>query len=52
MERVTEYMYYVASAGDVRSISMRLLALRINAFGKVHNQEMKNRIILAGGKPK
>ena len=46
-----QYRYYSASAGDVRTLSIGQLTLRINYFTKVHNQEMKNRIILAGGKP-
>jgi len=49
---VDEWRYYSASAGDVRSLSIPLLTLRINGFLKVHRQEMKNRIVLAGGKVK
>ncbi|MGY3615661.1 hypothetical protein [Bradyrhizobium sp. USDA 10063] len=51
IERVEEYRYYSASAGDVRPLTIRLLVLRINSFLKVHRQEMRNRILLAGGKP-
>lgn len=46
-----EYRYYSASAGDLRQLSIKQLTLRIINFGKVHKQEMKNRILLAGGKP-
>jgi len=48
---VEQYRYYSASAGDIRQLSIKQLTLRINYFSKVHQQEMKNRIILAGGKP-
>ena len=47
-----EWRYYCAAAGDPRPLSIPLLVLRIKGFYKVHNQEIKNRIILAGGKPK
>lgn len=46
-----QYRYYSASAGDIRMLTVRQLTLRVSHFTKVHNQEMKNRIILAGGKP-
>jgi len=49
---VEEYRYYSASAGDIRMLTVKQLTLRISHFIKVHNREMKNRIILAGGKPK
>jgi hypothetical protein len=52
IERAEEYRYYSASAGDLRLLGIKLLTLRISAFLKVHNQEMRNRILLAGGKPK
>jgi hypothetical protein len=48
---VEQYRYYSASAGDIRQLSVKQLTLRIHNFTKVHNQEMKNRIALAGGKP-
>jgi hypothetical protein len=48
---VEQYRYYSASAGDIRMLTVRQLTLRVSHFTKVHNQEMKNRIILAGGKP-
>lgn len=46
-----QYRYYSASAGDIRQLSIKQLTLRIHHFTVVHNKEMKNRIILAGGKP-
>jgi hypothetical protein len=52
MERAEEYRYYSASAGDLRLLSIMMLTLRISYFQKVHKQETRNRIILAGGKPK
>lgn len=52
IERAEEYRYYSASAGDLRPLTIRLLTLRIGAFLKVHKQESRNRIILAGGKPR
>lgn len=52
IERVEEYRYYSASAGDLRQLTIQLLTLRIVNFLKVHRQEMNNRIILAGGKPR
>jgi hypothetical protein len=48
---VEQYRYYSASAGDLRQLRMDALTLRLQHFTKIHNQEMKNRIILAGGKP-
>jgi hypothetical protein len=51
IDAVAEYIYYAASAGDVRSLSIRLLTLRVAGFRKVHRQETRNRILLAGGKP-
>lgn len=45
-----QYRYYSASAGDLRQLSIGQLTLRVNHFTKVHGQEMKNRIALAGGK--
>jgi hypothetical protein len=33
-------------------LTIPLLTLRIGAFRKVHQQEQKSRIILAGGKPR
>jgi hypothetical protein len=47
---VEEYRYYSASAGDIRQLGIGQLTLRIHHFSKVHKQEMKNRIVLAGGK--
>lgn len=52
IERAAEYIYYAASAGDLRPLSIKQLTLRISSFDKVHRQEIKNRIILAGGKAK
>jgi hypothetical protein len=52
IDRAEEYRYYCASAGDLRPLSIRLLTLRVAAFLKVHKQELRNRVILAGGKPK
>jgi len=52
IERAEEYRYYSSSAGDLRPLSIHLLTLRINSFLKVHRQEMNNRIVLAGGKPR
>jgi hypothetical protein len=49
---VEEYRYYSASAGDLRQLTVGQLTLRIFNFTKVHKQEMKNRIILSGGKAK
>lgn len=51
IERAAEYIYYAASAGDLRPLTIKQLTLRIANFDKVHKQEMRNRIILAGGKP-
>jgi hypothetical protein len=51
MERAAEYLYYAASAGDLRPLNIRLLTSRIGNFDKVHRQEIRNRIVLAGGKP-
>lgn len=45
-------MYYAGSVGDPRGLSIRVLTLRLREFLKVHKQEMRTRIILAGGKPK
>ena len=50
-ERVEEYRFYSSSAGDLRPLSIQLLTLRMSAFDKVHRREIKNRIILAGGRP-
>ena len=52
MERAEEYRYYSASAGDLRPLSITLLTQRIFQFSKIHKQEIRNRILLAGGKPK
>lgn len=52
IERGEEYKYYCASAGDLRPLSIGHLAFRLKAFHKVHTQEVRNRILLAGGKPK
>jgi len=49
---VDEWRYYCAAAGDPRPLSIPLLTLRVNGFLKIHRQEMRNRIILAGGKVK
>jgi hypothetical protein len=48
---VEEYRYYSSSAGDTRPMPIARLTLRMNAFYKVHSKEIRNRIILAGGKP-
>jgi hypothetical protein len=48
---VEEYRFYSASAGDVRPLTIPTLSLRYLNFSKVYKAEMKNRIILAGGKP-
>jgi hypothetical protein len=50
IERAEEYRYYSSSAGDLRPLSVHILAMRIVQFMKVHRQEMNNRIVLAGGK--
>jgi hypothetical protein len=47
---VEEYRYYSASAGDMRVLTIGQLTLRVSQFVKVHKQEIKNRILLAGGK--
>jgi hypothetical protein len=52
IERVEEYRYYSASAGDLRPLNIRLLTLRVLTFQTIHKQEFKNRVVLAGGKPK
>ena len=46
-----QYRYYTSSAGDMRPVTITQLTFRLEHFTKVHNQEMRNRIILAGGKP-
>jgi len=51
-ERIEHYRYYSASAGDLRVLTIRQLVLRLSNFLKIHNQEMKNRVTLAGGKPR
>jgi hypothetical protein len=48
---VEEYRYYSASAGDIRVLTIGQLTLRISQFVKIHKQETRNRILLAGGKP-
>jgi hypothetical protein len=50
--RAEEYRYYSASAGDLRPLTIPLLTLRVSHFDKVHRQEQRFRITLAGGKPK
>ena len=49
-DQIGGYRYYSASAGDVRPLTIRQLTFRITNFSKVHNQEIRNRIHLAGGK--
>jgi len=52
MQIAEEYRFYSASAGDLRPLPMRLLLLRLGHFSKILKQDTRNKIILAGGKPK
>jgi hypothetical protein len=44
--------YYARAGGDLRAISLRRIALRHAEFARVHKQEMKIRMALAGVKKK
>ena len=48
--QIEGYRYYSASALAIRPLTIRQLTFRITNFSKVHNQEIRNRIHLAGGK--
>lgn len=48
--RVVAEMEYHGAHGDLRSITLRRLLLRHNEFGRVHKQETKTRMALAGAK--
>lgn len=48
--RAEEYRYYSAGVGDLTTLSIKQLTQRIIQFDKVHREEIKVRIKLAGGK--
>jgi hypothetical protein len=47
---VEELRYHEASAGDLRSLSIMMLARRIESFRKIHARHMKHMAALHGAK--
>lgn len=49
-DAVEELRYHEASAGNIRSLTILMLARRIEAFRKIHNRHMKFLAQLHGAK--
>lgn len=49
-ERAEEYRYYTASAGDVSSLTIGQLTLRVKNFAKIHKEQVRWQARLAGAK--
>lgn len=52
MSNVEDYRYFSASAGDLRSLSIPLLSLRIVNFRKTHRKALEFQAAIAGAKLK